>query len=71
MNKKICFYTPPFPRVQSQYDLIDIATEYGLPGVEGFCNFEFTLPDIEEAKKSEIMQIKRISSFLAFLFILI
>lgn len=51
MNKKICFYTPPFPRVQSQYDLIDIATEYGLPGVEGFCNFEFTLPDIEEAKK--------------------
>lgn len=51
MNKKICFYTPPFPRVVSYYDMVDIAAEYGMETVEGFCNFEFQEPDIEAAKR--------------------
>lgn len=51
MEKKLCFYMPPFPRVKSYYDMIDTAVEYGLNAVEGFCNFEFENPDVESAKK--------------------
>lgn len=51
MDKKLCFYTPPFPHIKSYYDMIDTAVEYGLNAVEGFCFFEFENPDIEAAKK--------------------
>ena len=52
MNKKICFYTPPpFPRVKSYFDMVDVAVEYGVPGIEGFCSLDFTNPDIEVAKR--------------------
>ena len=51
MNKKICLYTPPFPRIKSYYDMIDTAVEYNINAVEGFNMFEFELPNIEEAKK--------------------
>lgn len=51
MFKKICFYTQPFPRVQSYKAMIDLAAEYGMETVEGFCQFEFETPDIEKAKE--------------------
>lgn len=31
--------------------MIDTAAEYGVSGIEGFCNLDFTNPDIEAAKK--------------------
>lgn len=49
--KKLCFYTPPFPNVKSYYEMIDLAEQYGLPAVEGFCCFEFSEPDEDAAKK--------------------
>ena len=51
MFKKICFYTMPFPRVQSYHDLIDLAVEYGMEAIEGFCQYEFAEPDIDKAKE--------------------
>lgn len=51
MNKKLCFYALPFPRVKSYYDMIDVATEYGLTAVEGFSCLEFETPDENEAMK--------------------
>lgn len=49
--KKLCFYSPPFPNVKSYYEMIDLAAQYKLPAVEGFCFFEFSEPDEDEAKK--------------------
>ncbi len=51
MNDKLCFYMPPFPATKTYYDMIDAAVEYQLPGIEGFCNLDFSEPDIEAAKK--------------------
>ena len=51
MDKKLCFYTLPFPHIKSYYEMIDLAAEYGLNAVEGFCHMEFAKPDVEEAKK--------------------
>ena len=52
MNDKICFYTPPpFPRIKTYEDMIDTAVEYGVSGIEGFCNLDFENPDIEAAKR--------------------
>lgn len=51
MFKKICFYTMPFPRIQSYRQLIDLAAEYEMEAVEGFCQYEFVEPDIEKAKE--------------------
>ena len=48
---KICFYSPPFPRVKSYYDMIDMASSYGLNAVEGLSILDFANPDIEFAKK--------------------
>ncbi|MBQ9860197.1 MAG: sugar phosphate isomerase/epimerase [Clostridia bacterium] len=50
-QQKIAFYNPPFPRIKSFYEMIDLAVEYGLPAVEGFCHMELTEPDVEAAKK--------------------
>lgn len=51
MLDKVSFYMPPFPRVKSYYDMIDVAVEHGLKSVEGFCNMDFETPDIEAAYK--------------------
>lgn len=51
MKNKICFYTSPYPRVQSFFDLIDCTVEHGLTHLEGFCHFELELPDINAAKE--------------------
>lgn len=51
MNKKLCFYSPPFPRVKSYYDMIDVAGEYGLTAVEGFSCLEFEIPDEDTAMR--------------------
>ena len=51
MNKKLCFYSQPFPRIKSYYEMIDLAVEYGLNAVEGYCFMEFETPDLEAAKK--------------------
>lgn len=48
---KICFYSPPFPRVKSYFDMIDMASSYGLNAVEGLSILDFATPDIEFAKK--------------------
>ncbi len=49
--KKLCFYTLPFPKIKSYYDMIDLAAEYGFNAVEGFCILDFENPDEEAAKK--------------------
>lgn len=51
MNNKISFYTPPYPGISSYFELIDAAVAHGLTAVEGFCNFEFTDPDLDAAKR--------------------
>lgn len=51
MFEKICFYTTPFPRVNSYKAMIDLAVEYNMTAVEGFCQFEFAEPDLEMAKE--------------------
>ena len=51
MLNKVSFYMPPFPRVKSYYDMIDVALEHGLKSVEGFCNMDFETPDLEAARK--------------------
>ena len=44
-------YSPPFPRLKSYVDVIDLAVEYGVKSVEPFCMFEFENPDIEKARR--------------------
>lgn len=51
MNEKICFYSPPFPRVKNYYDMVDVSVEYGLKSIEGFCVLDFVTPDVAAAKK--------------------
>jgi len=51
MNDKICFYTPPFPRVKTYFDMVDVSKEYGLKYIEGFNVLDFALPDLETARK--------------------
>ncbi len=51
MNKKIAMYTPPFPRLKSYIDLIDLACEYGVSAVEPFSVLDFATPDVEKAKR--------------------
>ncbi|MBR4073555.1 MAG: sugar phosphate isomerase/epimerase [Clostridia bacterium] len=51
MYSKISFYSSPFPWIKSYYDLIDVAAEYGISSIEGFCFFELSVPDIEAARK--------------------
>lgn len=51
MTNKVCFYMPPFPRVKSYFDMIDVACEYKLTGVEGFCTLDLENPDKEAARK--------------------
>lgn len=48
---KVCIYTKPFPSVASYMEMIDIAVSYGLDAVEGFCQFEFSDPNVEAAKE--------------------
>lgn len=51
MSDNICFYLPPFPRIKSYYDMIDIAVQYNHRAIEGLGMFEFKIPDKEAAKK--------------------
>ena len=51
MNEKICFYSPPFPRVKTYFDMVDATVEHGLKFIEGFCLLDLAEPDVELAKK--------------------
>lgn len=51
MNENISFYVPPFPRIKSYHDMIDLAAEYHLPAIETLSKFELETPDKEEAKR--------------------
>lgn len=51
MLEKVCFYTTPFPRITSYKAMIDLAEQYGMTAVEGFCQFEFEEPDLEKARE--------------------
>lgn len=51
MNRKIVFYSRPFPRIDSYYKLIDLAASYGMEAVEGFCHMELTDTDTAEAAR--------------------
>lgn len=66
MNKKLCFYSNPFPRIRSYYDMIDAAAEYGLNAVEGFGFMEFEKPDFEAAKRIREYADKKNVSFPCF-----
>ena len=50
MNK-ICFFTQPYPRIKSWFDMVDVAAEYGHTGLEGFNNMELATPDPDFARK--------------------
>lgn len=50
-NQKLAFYTPPFPRIKTCFDMIDISADYGLFGVEFFPLAELGTPDKEAAKR--------------------
>lgn len=66
MDKKLSFYSRPFPSIKSYYDLIDAAAEYGLNAVEGFNFMEFETPDTEVAKKIKEYADKKNVSFPCF-----
>lgn len=51
MKEKISFYSIPYPRIKSYYDLIDATAEHGLDYMEAYCFFELAEPDAEAAKK--------------------
>lgn len=51
MDKKLCVYSKPFPRMKSNFEKIDVAVEYGMPGVECFNNMDFATPDEEAARR--------------------
>lgn len=51
VNRKIVFYSRPFPRIDSYYKLIDLATSYGMEAVEGFCHMELADTDTTEATR--------------------
>lgn len=51
MFSRISFYSRPFPRVTSYKEMIDLAAEYGMTGLEGYCQYEFETPDLEIAKE--------------------
>ncbi|MBO7218062.1 MAG: sugar phosphate isomerase/epimerase [Clostridia bacterium] len=51
MFSRISFYSRPFPKVTNYKEMIDLAAEYGMTGLEGYCQYEFEKPDIEIAKE--------------------
>ncbi|MBE7030463.1 MAG: sugar phosphate isomerase/epimerase [Ruminococcaceae bacterium] len=51
MNDRICFYAQPFHGISSYCDMVDAAVQYQLAGVEGFSQFEFSVPDVKAAMK--------------------
>lgn len=51
MNKKICFYSTPYPKVKTYFDMIDAAVKHGINKIEGFNMLDLSTPDIEHAKK--------------------
>ena len=51
MDNKICFYSIPFPKVRSYFDMIDVSVEYGFDSIEGFNMLDFLTPDITVAQK--------------------
>ena len=46
MKDRICFYSQPFSRVQTYYDMIDVSAEYGLKHIEGFNMLDFEECDV-------------------------
>lgn len=51
MNQRICLYTPPFEYINSYFQMVDVAAEYGIKNLETINFFELLTPDIEFAKK--------------------
>ena len=49
MNNKIAIYPPPFKKLKSYKDIIDLACQFGVKCVEPFCVLEFEKPDKEKA----------------------
>lgn len=50
-KQKLSFYDLPHKGITSYFDMIDLAAEYGVPGVEFMKYFELSTPDKEMAKK--------------------
>lgn len=50
MNSRISIYTPPFSKIKSYYEMVDIAEKYGL-NAETINLMELSEPDVEFAKK--------------------
>lgn len=50
MKDRICLYTTPFPWINSYRQIIDRAVECGMSAIEGFNNFEFETPDLDNAR---------------------
>ena len=51
MDNKLCIYSKPYPKINSNFDKIDCAAEHNLVGVECFNNLDFATPDEECAKR--------------------
>ncbi|MBE6941867.1 MAG: sugar phosphate isomerase/epimerase [Ruminococcaceae bacterium] len=51
LNTRIAFYTRPYPRIRSWFEMIDEAAKRGMTAIEGFTNMELAEPDPEAARK--------------------
>lgn len=51
LNTRIAFYTRPYPKIKSWFEMIDEAAKRGMPALEGFTNMELAEPDLEFARK--------------------
>ena len=49
-SDKLAFYSKPFPRVTSYYDMVDLAVQYNVPAIEGFNHMELAEPNLEQAR---------------------
>lgn len=50
-TEKICFFTPPYPRVKTWFDMVDVAAEYGHTALEGFNVLDLKVPDKALARR--------------------
>lgn len=50
VNRRIAFYTRPYPRARSWFAIIDEAVRVGMPYIEGINHYELREPDLDTAR---------------------
>ncbi len=51
MNERITLYTPPFEYINSYFQMVDVAVEYGIKNLETINIFELLTPNVEFAHR--------------------